>query len=154
MRTAVLVVCLCLLLAGCSSAISEQPTTTTTQDCPTTEEYESRPLPELPANVTPEAAQSYAESHAETVAWNEQSGHAGYELDVSSVGSVTNQTEDGYVIHISGTGSYKECRDGQVSFADFGLNVNYFINDTTAIRLENPANETADPREHGGEVVA
>ena len=152
-RTALL--CLCLVLAGCSSSAPAPETTTATDaPCSTTVEYEQRPVPELPSNVTRETALSFAESHAEALAWNDSIQSAEFGLSVTSDAAVVNRTPDGFIIHVTGGGTYQGCTDGDVWVADGGLGANYFVNETAAIRLNQPRNTTDDPREHGGEVIA
>lgn len=86
--------------------------------------------------------------------WNENDGGAEFGLSVTSDTSVVNRTPDGFIIHVIGGVTYQGCTDGSVWVADGGLAANYFVNETTAIRLNQPRNRTDDPREHGGEVVA
>ncbi|MFC4407457.1 hypothetical protein [Haloarchaeobius iranensis] len=155
MRRRAALLCLCLVLAGCSSSTPAPETTTATDSpCSTTVEYEHRPVPDLPSNVTRETAIAFAERHAEALAWNDSVRSAEFGLSVTSDTSVVNRTPDGFVIHVTGGVTFRGCTDGSVWVADGGLAANYFVNETTAIRLDQPQNTTDDPREHGGEVVA
>ncbi len=154
MRHGIALLCLCLVLAGCSSSTPAPGTTTPTDSpCSTTVEYEQRPVPDLPSNVTRETAIAFAESHAEALAWNDSIRSAEFGLSVTSDTSVVNRTPDGFIIHVTGGVTFQGCTDGSVWVADGGLAANYFVNETTAIRLNHPQNTTDDPREHGGEVV-
>ncbi|MFC3477478.1 hypothetical protein [Halobacterium litoreum] len=153
-----LAVAACLLLAGCSAAApsTDQPTTptdTTTQEPCRTIDYEPKPLPDPPANLTAERAASFTAAYENATVWNENAPEADHALRVSTEASVVNRTDTGFVVHVSGGGSYAACHGEAEAVADMFLHTNYFVNETTVVRLTHPENKTDDPRRHGGEVL-
>lgn len=161
MRRLALVVSFGVVLAGCVSAPSVQPpkdtpeqsTTTTHPECVTTPDFEKQTVPTLPTNITRESAKRFAETHAEALVWNDKYRSADAGLGVNGDASIVNETPGGYLIHVSGGMTYYTCTNGQLGVADGGFYANYFINDSTALRLNSPTNRTDDPREHNGEPV-
>lgn len=157
-----LAVAACLVLAGCSTGVpttdststpSETTTPTeTTRSCPEVD-YDQRTLPDLPQNVTAETAVEFAAAYENATVWNENAEKADNSLRASTRGEVVNETDTGFVVYVSGGGSYVACHGEARAVADMRLHVNYFVNETTAVRLVQPDNKTDDPRENGGVVV-
>lgn len=149
--------CSCVLLAGCSSApMTDSPAqsiTTSDPACVTTPDYEKRAVPARPTNVTHERARWFAGTHAEALAWNDAYGAADAELGVDAEASIVNQTDEGYLVFVTGGVSYSLCENGSRAVASGGFHATYFINDSTALRLPFPDNRSDDPREHGGETI-
>jgi hypothetical protein len=152
-RTALLGVACCLLLAGCISTMGGEATTNIDPECKETTEYEPREIPDPPSNITADTAATYAETHAEALAWNEGFASAQVSLRVNGDATVVNQTDSGYLVYVSGGVSEKHCEHGSVIVGDGGFAATYFINETEVVRLNLPENSTDDPRENGGEVI-
>ena len=157
-----LAVAACLVLAGCSTGVPTTNTTPTlgettastetTQSCPEVD-FDQRPLPDVPENVTAETAVEFAAAYEKASFWNENADKADNSLRVSARASVVNETDTGFVVHVSGDGGYVACHHSGRAIADAWFRVNYFVNETTVVRLEEPDNKTDDPRENGGVVV-
>lgn len=157
-RALPLAVAFCLLLAGCSAGGPTETGSPTTDVDPTqpdceTNDYEQRDRPERPANVTEESAIAFAEAYENATVWNDAAPDADNSLYVNADGSVLNRTDTGFVVQVTGGGTYTTCHGEDQAVADMYLYANYFVNETTVLRLEHPENETADPRRHGGEPV-
>ncbi|WP_147299469.1 hypothetical protein [Haloferax sp. Atlit-6N] len=143
-----------MVLAGCATTPPAQSTSTPPPECVTTPEYERQPVPDLPMTVTRESAKRFAKTHAEALVWNDKYKSADTGLEVNGDASIVNEIPEGYIVHVSGGMTYYTCENGHLGVADGGFHANYFINDSTALRLNRPTNRTDDPREHNGEPVA
>lgn len=143
-----LAVVACVLLAGCAA-----PSPGETRECPTPTEYDPKPLPGKPSDVTASSAASFAAAYEETLAWNDAVGRAETSLTSNGHGEVVRETGTGYVVHVDGGASYRTCTSGSVAVADNVFHANYFVNETVVVRLDSPTNTTVDPRTNGGEVV-
>ena len=157
-----LAVVACLVLAGCVTNVpTAAPTTTPSETTGSTEttlacqetDYDQRPLPDVPENVTAETAVEFAAAYENVTFWNENADKADNSLRVDTRASVVNETETGFVVHVSGGGSYVACIDSGEAVSDEWFRTNYFVNETMTARLVQPENKTDDPRENGGEVV-
>ncbi|WP_158059041.1 hypothetical protein [Halorussus halophilus] len=152
-RIDLLLLALCVLLSGCaSSGVGTSPRETTTDGCPPTKHFSKKSLPEKPAELTNETAVEFAVAYENATTWNEERKNAETELNVNAQGSLVNRTKTGYVVHVSGGISTYSCHDGQVAVGDGFVRANYFVNDSTVVKLEHPENRTTDPRD-GGVVV-
>jgi len=157
-----LAVVACVLLAGCpaggpsadTAATLDEPTTTaeTTRACVETA-YDRKSVPDVPANVSAESAAEFAAAYENATVWNEIAADADNSLRVNTRAEVVNETDTGFVVYVSGGGSYVACHGEARAVADMWLHVNYFVNETTVVRLEQPENKTDDPRVNGGQVV-
>lgn len=154
MRWRALVLCLCVFLAGCASAPPAESPTTPHPECVTTPDYEKRAVPARPTNLTNESAKQFAITHAEALVWNDKYRDAGTGLAVNVYQSIVNETDDGYLVYVAGGMTYYTCENGNLGVADGGFHATYFINNSTALKLNRPTNRTDDPREHGGEPIA
>lgn len=163
-RALPLAVVVCLLLAGCSAGgptetgsptTDVDPTTTAASTQPDCEsiDYEQRELPDRPDNVTEESAVAFAEAYENATVWNEHAADADNSLYVNTRAEIVNRTDTGFVVYVTGGGTYTTCHGEAQAVADMYLHANYFVNETTAVRLEYPGNVTDDPRRHGGEPV-
>lgn len=144
-----LAVVACVLLAGCAADSSPNQTT----GCPTPKDYGSKPFPEKPSNVNASSAASFAAAYEEALAWNEAVDRADTSLTSNGVAGTVRRAGSGYIVEVDGGASYRTCTNGSVAVADNFFHVNYFVNETVVIRLEDPENDTVDPRTNGGEVV-
>jgi hypothetical protein len=164
-RSLSLVLVACVLLAGCTatgpstaptestSATSATPTETTAAACPPGEDLAREPLPDAPENVTRESVRSFATAYEEATVWNRERADSTLSLGVHvSEATVVNRTETGYVVHLAGGFGFEDCLDGSHVAGEGIVRANYFVNETTVIRLGNPDARTVDPR-NGGAVV-
>lgn len=149
-----------VLLAGCSGLAppSDQATSSTqspteTADCPPPENFAEKPLPDRPENLTKDRAVEFATAYEEATVWNELLPRADHHLSASTRGEVVTETEDGYIVFVDGSASYGRCVDSGTAHSDLFFDANYFVNESTAIRLTDIENKTTDPRTHGGDVV-
>jgi len=154
----------CVLLAGCaatgpstaapeSTSVSSATPTETPSTCPPDETLARKPLPDAPENVTRERVRSFATAYEEATVWNRERADSTLSLGVHvSEATVVNRAETGYVVHLEGGFSFEECLDGSGVAGEGIVRANYFVNETTVVRLESPASRTADPR-NGGTVV-
>jgi len=155
----------CVLLAGCTatgpstaptestSVTSATPPETTATACPPDEDLAREPLPDAPENVTRESVRSFATAYEEATVWNRERADSTLSLGVDvSEATVVNRTETGYVVHLAGGFGVEACLDGSLVAGEGIVQTNYFVNETTVIRLESPASRAADPR-NGGTVV-
>jgi hypothetical protein len=159
----------CVLFAGCLTTgspagptetktttdhpPSTTPIGTTSEACPSAENVTRKPLPDAPENVTRKSVRSFAAAYEEATVWNRQVGYSTVSIGAHvSEATVVNRTETGYVVHLEGGFSFQDCRGGQRVAGDGIVRTNYFVNETTAIRLEGPETRTVDPR-NGGTVV-
>jgi len=147
-----LAVAVLMVLAGCTSVGGPAAEPTTKNDCQEVS-YDRKPLPEQPPELTADSAASFAVAHANATTWNESAASADNSLHVSVEAETVNQTDTGYVVAVSGGGSYVTCR-GAPAVADFFVRANYFVNETLVVRLDTPENETTNPLTNGGDVVA
>ena len=148
-----LLLALCVLFAGCaSSGVGSGPTGTTTEGCPPPTNFSTRPLPEKPETLTNETAVAFAVEYEEATTWNDVRKSAEIDLSVDARGSVVNRTETGYVVHVTGGFSTYSCHDGARAVGDGFISANYFVNNTTVVRLEYPDNRRTDPRTNGAVV--
>lgn len=154
MRILAFVVCFGVVLAGCASSPPAESTSTTHPKCATTHDYESQPVPDLPTNVTRDSAEQFAITHAEAIAWNHAYRDADTGMGANVYKTSVNETDDGYLLYVEGGVGYYTCSDGQLAVTDGMFYSTYFINNSTALRLNRPTNRTDDPREHGGVPVA
>lgn len=140
----------CVLLAGCAGVV---PSGTETTTCPPATDYESKPLPEKPTAFTADSVAEFAEAYEETMAWNDAVEQAETSLSSNGSAEVVNRTETGYVVHVTGGASYRTCTNGATAVADNFFDANYFVNETTVVRLETPENRTTNPRVNNGTIV-
>ncbi|WP_232686611.1 hypothetical protein [Halobacterium zhouii] len=163
-----LAVLACVLLAGCSgfvpsatettpppSSTGTTPTTTelSENECPAATDYEQKSLPEKPTNFSKETAAKFAAAYEKAFVWNEHEEQAETEFQVNTRVRAVNETDTGYVVQLDGSATYSACSNGAHSVADVWLHTNYFVNETTVIRLAYPENRTTNPRTNGGNVV-
>ncbi|WP_327050754.1 hypothetical protein [Halomicrococcus gelatinilyticus] len=159
-----LVLVACVLLAGCTAtspstaptettSVTSATPTETTSTCPPDEDLARRPLPDAPENVTRESVRSFAAAYEEASVWNRERADSTLSLGVHvSEATVVNRTGTGYVVHLEGGFSFEECLDGSGVAGEGIVRTNYFVNETTVVRLESPDSRAADPR-NGGTVV-
>lgn len=142
-----LLLAVCVLLAGCASSGG-----TATESCPPPKNFSEKPLPEKPTTLTNETAVEFAVAYENATTWNENLDGQKTDLNVGASGEVLNRTETGYLVHVSGGFSTYSCSMGQTAVGDGFVSANYFVNNSTVLRLEYPENRTVDPRD-GGVVV-
>jgi len=139
MARRVLLICtvVCVVLAGCtgSGGLGTDTPNTPTDEC---REVESRETPDFPTNVTRQTVIEYAEAHAHASLWNQFADGSQSVTIKSGVEFVLNQTESGYVTHVTTDYGYHLCE------GDHGDNVDnreYFINDSV-IAIRQSSNRT------------
>jgi len=154
----------CVLLAGCaatgpstapteSTSVTSATPTDTTSTCPPDEDLARRPLPDAPGNVTRESVRSFVTAYEEATVWNRELKNPKISLGVHvSEATVVNRTETGYVVHLAGGFGFEDCLGGSHVAGEGIVRTNYFVNETTVVRLESPDSRAADPR-NGGTVV-
>lgn len=149
-----------VVLAGCSGVVpgGNQSTTpaqtpTETADCPPSEDFDSKSLPDVPENLTEVRAVDFATAYENATLWNDRVPEADHYLSTSTRGELVADTETGYVVHVRGSASHATCSNGERAVADAWPKTNYFVNETLVVRLTYPENKTDDPRYNSGEVV-
>lgn len=143
-----------------STSASTVPTTTTTAIASQTRTTESpcespsvpslKPLPEKPTPLTRENVTEFTAAVEEALVWNEMASNGLWELSVN-VRNVTilNASTSGYILHVRGDTHHRTCFEGEPVAGSGMIDSKYFINDSTTVRLHNPDNQTADPRQAG-----
>ncbi len=118
--------------------------------CPPAENLSVRALPQQPSTLTNETAVAFASAYEEAIVWNDHLDNQTLSMGVSvSKATVVDRTASGYVVHVEGGLGFEKCLDGGHVAGDGFINANYFVNGTTAVRLQHPDSVTADPRERG-----
>lgn len=153
----VIALSLALLLAGCTASVSPSGTTTdgtvtttSSANCPPPGNFSERALPAPPSTLTRASVTAFVAEYEENLTWNRMVEDDYISLGVhASRPSVVNETETGYIVHVEGTLGFERCIDGGHVAGDGVFSANYFVNGTTLVRLDDPENNTTDPRNNG-----
>jgi hypothetical protein len=143
-RAVVVPVAVLLVLAGCAGLAQDETT-----DCPQPVDYEPQPFPERPTTITTATASDFAATYENATLWNERVDRADTNLTVSTRVSAVNDTETGVLVSLESSASYRTCQRGSLAVADAWPETYYFVNDTLAVRLQNPDYQPAAPLPNG-----
>ncbi|WP_254547249.1 hypothetical protein [Halomarina pelagica] len=157
-----MIVAVLLVTAGCigstgPEADTERPTESGSVDV--TSNVTIHPYPQLPSTLTNETAVEYARTyeraHAQRQALNESQNVSGSleTVQISIETAVATKTADGgYIVRLDyAVGLQIELPDGKVVASDHVVLVDYYLNETTALRAVAPTanGPVPDPRTNG-----
>jgi hypothetical protein len=154
-RAHLLVLALCLVVAGCAGAgVPAEPdstTTGTTAACVLDVPSERAP-PDLPGNLTRDRAAEFVAAYGEAATWNRlvEAGKGSVAVHVDRA-TVIDQTAGGYVVRAEGGGGFADCLDGRRVAGDLVVNTTYFVNGSALVRL--PDGNASDSPQARGTVV-
>lgn len=128
---------LMLVVTGCMAGTpTEQPTAatpTSTETVPVT----PKPLPDQPENLTSENVVQFAKAYERAYTWNQEFTSDTIKMNVNPArAELLNTTDAGYIVHLEVGFSHTFRSDGAKVVGDGFYTANYFINETTILRVQ------------------